>query len=225
MRGVIAVSLLFIALLVLVGFIGTTVSVQKRLGESLKESLQQDRVFYAASDIESAFWKTMRAATHESATLGEDSLQSRQRLLGYLSGWTDWASNHYEADAGVKIVSGVWLGDESSLELSDSRDLDLESDNEMILSTRRDFDVPVSASGETITVAVYFVSVTRTPDSSGIYVRVSGTNHRIMDSIPAGAHYACYTITDGAGVIGASGIRDILDEIEKSSGVEIIGAC
>jgi len=226
MRGLIAVSLLLVALIVLAGFIGTTVSAGEKLRSALSESLQQERVFYAGSDVESAFWKTVTAATHESATIGEDSQTSRQRLLDYLSVWTAWASNNYEVDAKIDVLTGVLDdNDANSLELRSSRKFEPKSDNEMILSTRRDFEIPISTSGETIKVAVYVISVTRTLDSGGIYVRVSEANHRILNSIPAGAHYACYSITDGADLIGASGIGSVLDEIESSSGVEISGSC
>ena len=224
MRGMIAVSLLLVALIVVVGFIGTTASAEKRLRESLQESLQQERVFYAASDIESAFWKTVKAATHESAALGEDSFAFRQRLLDYLSAWNYWASDNYEVDAKVEILTGI-SNDANSLELSNSRKLELEYDNEMILSTRRDFDIPIATSGETVKVAVYIISVTRTLTSSGIYARVSGESHSIMDSIPAGAQYVCYTITDGAGLIGASGLGDVLGDIEARSGLSVFGIC
>ena len=224
MRGIIAVSLLLVALIVLVGFIGTTVSAGEKLRSALSESLQQERAFYAASDVSSSFWKTVMAATRESASLGEDSQKSRQRLLDYISAWTSWASNNYEVDAKIDVLTGV-PDDANSLELHSSRKFEPESDNEMILSTRRDFEIPISASGETIKVAVYVVSLTRTPDSGGIYVTVSEANHRILNSIPAGAHYVCYSITDGADLIGASGIGGVLDEIESSSGVEISGSC
>ena len=175
-----------------------------------------------ASDIESTFWRTVKAAIHDSESPQEDSDAFRQRLLQYLSAWTDWAED-YDVDAQVKVLTGR-IQNTGTILIQDSRTFRPESDNEMILSTKREFEIPTS-SEERVQISVYIVSITRTPDSAGIYVEVSGSKHKTLSTIPAGASYACYRTTLGGGMLGSTELANALENIAAASSIQILGSC
>ncbi len=174
-RGVFSVLLFFLAAVSIVGLAGAMAAREKALSDAAASAVEGKRLFYAARDIESSFWKSVKIGISNCAKNGdaEGCVKS-----DYLAGWKSYAEDYWLDDTEFSVFSGTLSGGGAVSQSGAQWDAPLTITK-----------VPVKAGSS----AVYLLraAMTTSVGYNGIFVRIDGIDATTYSLMKSGESYSC----------------------------------
>lgn len=174
-RGVFSVLMFLLAAVSIVGLAGAMVAGEKALSDATASAVEGKRLFYAARDIESSFWKSVKMGISNCAKDGdaEGCVKS-----SYLAGWKKYAESYWLDDAEFSVFAGSLSGGGA---VSKS-----EAQWDAPLAVTK---VPVKAGR--MTVYLVRAAITTSTGYNGIFVRLDGRDADTYALMKNGESYSC----------------------------------
>lgn len=176
-RGVFSVLLFLLATLSIVGLAGAMAVREKALSDGVAAAVDGKRLFYAARDLESSFWKSAKIGFSSCADKNEDfedCVKSR-----YLAEWKRYAESYWLDDTKFSVFAGSLSGGGTV-----SRSW-AQWDSPLAI-----IKVPIKA-GKTIAVYHLRAAIITSTDYNGIFVKIDGREANTYALLKSGESYSC----------------------------------
>lgn len=188
-RGVFAILLLLLASVSIIGLAGALQIREKKTVEGIATAVEAKRIFYAARDIESSFWKTVRIGVSNCAKAGDVETCVK---TGYLQEWKGYAEKYwldyatFAAFAGSYFSGGGVTGS-SAVAAWDSP----------LTITK----IPVNQDN----VYAIRAAIGTSPDYNGIFVEIDGRDAKTYALMKSGESYSCLYVPVAGEVLELGG--------------------
>lgn len=174
-KGVFSVLLFLLAAVSIAGLAGAMAAREKALSDGVASAVDGKRLFYAARDIESSFWKSVKIGILNCADKKEDfeeCVKSR-----YLAEWKRYAESYWLEDAKFSVFAGSLSGGAVSMSQA------LWSSPLVITK------VPVKTGK--MTVYLLRAAITTSTGYNGIFVGMDGRDAATYAMLKNGEGYSC----------------------------------
>ncbi len=182
-RGVFSVLLFLLAAVSIAGLAGATAAREKALSDGVASAVEGKQLFYAARDIESSFWKSVKIGFSNCADRKED-FESCVKS-NYLADWKKYAESYWLEDAKFSVFADSLSG--SAVSKSDAK-----WDSSLTITK-----VPIKAGK--ITVYILRAAITTSTGYSGIFVEIDGSDADTYALMKSGESYSCVHYVPVAG--------------------------
>lgn len=177
-RGVFSVLLFLLATVSIAALAGAMAVREKTLSDATASAVEGKRLFYAARDIESSFWKSVKIGFSNCADRKED-FESCVKS-GYLAEWKKYAENYWLDDGAKFDVFAGKLSGEG--DVSEYPGLQWDSPLEIT-------KVPIKVGK--ITVGHLLKAAITTFTGHDIFVRIDGRDADTYALMKSGESYSC----------------------------------
>ncbi len=174
-RGVFSVLLFLLATVSIVGLAGAMAAREKALSDGVASAVDGKRLFYAARDIESSFWKSVKIGFSNCADKKEDfedCVKSR-----YLAEWKRYAESYWLEDAKFSVFAGSLSGGAVSKS-------EAQWDSPLTITK-----VPIKAGK--ITAGYHLRAAITTFTGHNIFVGMDGRDAKTYAMLKNGEGYSC----------------------------------
>lgn len=170
-RGIFAVLLLLLASVSIMGLASAFQILEKKTVEGIATAVEAKRLFYAARDIESSFWKSVRTGISNCAKA--DDVETCVKT-GYLQDWKRYAESYWldaKFLAYAGSLSGGWVAKSQAA-----------WDSPLTI-----IKIPVNQNG----VHAIRATITTSTGYDGIFVEIDGRDARTYALMKSGESYSC----------------------------------
>lgn len=208
-KGVFSVLLFLLAAVSIVGLAGAMAAREKALSDAAASAVEGKRLFYAARDIESSFWKSVKIGFSNCADRKEDFEGCVKS--DYLADWKGYAESYWLKDAKFSVFAGS-LSDGDVSEYKEVRLYNLiNTEMEKVDGDSSEYEpdrwdspltmtkVPVTAGK--ITVYILRAATTTSTGYNGIFVEIDGSDADTYALMKSGESYSCMYIPVAGEVI------------------------
>lgn len=173
-RGVFSVLLFLLAAVSIAGLAGAMAHWEKALSDGVASAVEGKRLFYAARDIESSFWKSVKVGVSNCAKTGdaEECVKSN-----YLAEWKRYAESYWLDDVKFSVFAGSSSG--GAISKSQAR-----WDSPLAIMR-----VPIRAGK--VTVYILRAAITTSIGYNGIFAEIVGRDAKTYALMKSGESYSC----------------------------------
>lgn len=177
-RGVFSVLLFLLAAVSIVGLAGAMAAREKALSDGVASAVEGKRLFYAARDIESSFWKSVKIGFSNCADREVEDFESCVKS-GYLADWKGYAESYWLKDATFSVFAGSLSDGVVVVSKSDAK-----WDSPLAITR-----VPIKAGK----ITAYFLraAITTSTGYNGIFVEIDGSDADTYALMKSGESYSC----------------------------------
>lgn len=176
-KGVFSVLLFLLAAVSIVGLAGAMAAREKALSDAAASAVEGKRLFYAARDIESSFWKSVKIGFSNCADRKEDVEGCVKS--NYLAYWKGYAESYWLKDAKFSVFAGS-LSDGVVVSKSDAK-----WDSPLAITK-----VPIRAGKITVGYLLR-AAITTSTGYNGIFVEIDGSDADTYALMKSGESYSC----------------------------------
>lgn len=175
-KGVFSVLLFLLAAVSIVGLAGAMAAREKALSNGVASAVEGKQLFYAARDIESSFWKSVKIGFSNCVDRKEDFEGCVKS--NYLAEWKRYAENYWLEDAKFSVFADS---------LSDGAVSPSAAQWNSSLTITK---VPIKAGKITIGY-ILRAAITTSTGYRGIFVGIDGSDADTYALIKSGESYSC----------------------------------
>lgn len=180
-RGVFSVLLFLLAAVSIAGLAGAMAAREKALSDGVASAVEGKRFFYAARDIESSFWKSVKIGFSNCADRKVEDFESCVKS-DYLADWKGYAESYWLEDATFSVFAGS-LSDGAVVVAVVSKS-DAKWDFPLAITR-----VPIKAGK--ITAHILRAAITTSTGYNGIFVEIDGSDADTYALMKSGESYSC----------------------------------